>query len=496
MSAFRTILILVHRYLGIVLSLAFLLWFLSGFVIIYTGGMPQISEAERLQRLPTIDLAAVEVSVAQAQAIAATETLPTLTTVMGAPAYRFDRSATVFADSGRLLTTSQVGSQQIAADYLGIDVQAVHRLGTIEEVDQWTIGLRSALPMEKFAADDGQRSEIYVSRARAQVLLHTTSQDRLLAWLGAIPHWFYIVPLRRDAALWTSVVVWTASLATTMALMGLVLLAWRLRWRRLPNLAAALTDKGIMRWHTLTGMLFGVFVITWAFSGLLSMEPYRWNRETGLALDMTRYRSEVASAAQFDSVFSAQQWAALQLAVGGSDIKELHFRTLFGEPYLEAAVSSSRSPWGHELARLAVDANFTDLDLIDPEQVVTRLAYSVDAELAGFEVLDRYDNYYYGRESHSRPAPPLPVLKARFGDPAQTIFYIDLNTGELVYRSHRWNRLERWLYRGLHSFDFGAFYRMRPLWDLVVILLLAGGLAVSVFGTVLGYRRLKGMGSG
>lgn len=495
MKALRSFLVLVHRYLGIALSLVFLLWFLSGFVILYTGGMPEISEAERLRRLPTLDLDQVEVSVAQAQAIAATGSLPILTTVMGAPAYRFSPSTTVFADDGNLLAAEQVSSQQIAADYLGVESQALRRLGTIEEIDQWTIGLRSALPLEKFTADDGQGSEIYVSRSRAQVLLHTTSSDRLLAWLGAIPHWFYIVPLRRDAALWTDVVVWTASLGTAMAIMGLVLLGWRLRWRRLPNISAALADKGLMRWHTLTGLLFGVFVITWAFSGLLSMEPYRWNRQSGLELDFASYRGAEADAGQFENIFSPQRLAELRLAVGPWEIKELDFRSWAGTAFLEVTVSSPQSPWAHDIVRLSPADNFPNLELMDSELLVSRLVAAVRAELAGFEILDQYDNYYYGRESQSESAPPLPVLKARFNDPAQTVFYIDLQTGDPVYRSHRWSRWERWLYQGLHSLDFSAFYRMRPLWDLVMILLLAGGLAVTVFGTVLGYRRLKSMGS-
>ena len=87
--------------------------------------------------------------------------------------------------------------------------------------------------------------------------------------------------------------------------------------------------------------------------------------------------------------------------------------------------------------------------------------------------------------------PPLPVLRARFDDPDRTTFYIDLASGDPVLRSHRWNRLERWLYSGLHSLDFSAFYRMRPLWDLVVILLLSGGTVLASLGTVLGYRRVR-----
>ena len=54
----------------------------------------------------------------------------------------------------------------------------------------------------------------------------------------------------------------------------------------------------------------------------------------------------------------------------------------------------------------------------------------------------------------------------------------------------KWSRLERWLYNGLHSLDFAFWYHQRPLWDIGVILLLLGGLGLSVFGLVVGVKRL------
>ena len=51
-------------------------------------------------------------------------------------------------------------------------------------------------------------------------------------------------------------------------------------------------------------------------------------------------------------------------------------------------------------------------------------------------------------------------------------------------------RLERWLFNGLHSLDFRFWYARRPLWDAGMILLLGAGLAGSAIGTWLGMRRL------
>ena len=58
--------------------------------------------------------------------------------------------------------------------------------------------------------------------------------------------------------------------------------------------------------------------------------------------------------------------------------------------------------------------------------------------------------------------------------------------------NHRLSRIERWLFSGLHSLDFGFWYDRRPFWDLGMILLSLGALATSAIGVVLGFRRLTG----
>jgi hypothetical protein len=56
---------------------------------------------------------------------------------------------------------------------------------------------------------------------------------------------------------------------------------------------------------------------------------------------------------------------------------------------------------------------------------------------------------------------------------------------------HRLQRVERWLYNGLHSLDFGFWYHRRPLWDIGMIVLSLGALATSTIGFALGLKRLR-----
>jgi len=104
MQTLRRALIFTHRYLGIPMSVLFVLWFVTGIAMIYVGGMPTLSAQARLEHLPALDLAAVRHTPAEAAAEAASGFgRVVLTTVLDRPAYRFASpygTATVFADTG------------------------------------------------------------------------------------------------------------------------------------------------------------------------------------------------------------------------------------------------------------------------------------------------------------------------------------------------------------------------------------------------------------
>lgn len=483
--------VFLHRYLGIALACFFLLWFLSGFVIIYTGGMPRLTEAERLTHLPTLELSRFELSVSEAQAVAATSTLPRFTTTMGRPAYVFSFGNIVFADTGERLDSSMVSSKQIVAEFLKIDDSEVDRVGEIDEPDQWTLQLRQRLPLQKYAVRDGLGSQVYVSNESASVVQHTTGKDRLLAWIGAIPHWLYFRSLRTNTSLWSETVIWISALGTFLALLGIFLLFMQLRWQRLPDLKKAIPHRGLMRWHYISGVFFGLVTTTWVFSGLLSMGPFSWAQIEAVDIDRELYfdyRNANLDTSSFDALNSQTEF---ELAVSDYEIKELKPQQMFDHAWLELIVSDVDSHWGHKIVRLDWD----DLSLrhgnFDVAGIVGQLELATGLEASNTQILHAYDNYYYDRESVDGPMRPLPVLRVEYDDPARTALYIDLQTAEPVYRSHRLNRAIRWLYNGFHSLDFGAFYRTRPMWDVVTILLLIGGTFVSLFGAILGYRRLR-----
>jgi len=102
-------------------------------------------------------------------------------------------------------------------------------------------------------------------------------------------------------------------------------------------------------------------------------------------------------------------------------------------------------------------------------------------------LLDDYDSYYYSRRRQTA----LPVLRVKFDDPMRTWVYVDTHTSSIVAQIHKYSRIERWLYNGLHSFDLPFLYVRRPLWDIVVLVLSAGGIALTITTMLPAWRRLR-----
>ena len=95
MSFLRKLLILAHRYLGIVLSVLAVIWFATGIVMMYAGGMPQLTAQMRRDRLPDLDLSRVQLSPAEAAAAAIASTDSSAVGPDGRHVPRFDRALAI-----------------------------------------------------------------------------------------------------------------------------------------------------------------------------------------------------------------------------------------------------------------------------------------------------------------------------------------------------------------------------------------------------------------
>lgn len=497
----KRLLILSHRYLGIPLSLLAIMWFTTGIAMLWVGGMPRMTPALRLERMPDLDLSKVTLSPAQAAEIAGGGSRAQLFTVLDRPAYRIS-GATVFADTGEFMDEIPVReAKRVAARFAQVPDDRVTFVNTLKsKSDQWTLEQRRNLPLHHFRVDDGQGTELYVRAETAEVTALTTSKSRAYAWISTIPHFLYFEALRNNQPLWYRIVVWTSGGVCVLAILGMILGFTQWRKTRPFNLRKAIPYAGWMRWHYVTGVVFGVFTLTWAFSGMLSMEPFEWTNSVAL---------EIPDEALTGGPLELERFAKMEAAtwdgvLGGRTIKEVEFARIQDAHYYVVRQTPLAETDAQKRERLhqpyyivgtaerdrvivAADTLQVRAEPFSAASISERLARAVpDAKVIETTVLDEYDSYYYSRGRQT----PLPVVRVKFDDPAQTWVYVEPGRGQVLSAITRLSRIERWAYNGLHSLDFSFWYNRRPLWDAGMITLLLGGLATSVFGFVMGVKRL------
>jgi hypothetical protein len=242
---------------------------------------------------------------------------------------------------------------------------------------------------------------------------------------------------------------------------------------RLAGSPARLPYRGQKLWHAVLGLVFGVTAATWAFSGMLSMDPFGDRPRP----EPLRILNSNVPLVAFDSKHPRSALEQLQ----DHDVKELELASFAGESVYIATLADGDT----RVVPVAGEPR-PGFDRQRIGEIVGAAAHEKGGS-AEITVLDRYDRYYLDR----RGARPLPVLLARLNDAGGTRYYIDPKTARVVgsYSAKGWTA--RWLYHGLHSLDFPWLYNHRPAWDVVVIALMVAGIALSTTSVVLAWRVLR-----
>jgi hypothetical protein len=506
----RRILVYTHRWLGIAGSLLFVAWFVSGIVMMYAR-MPRLSAEERLMRAPGLDLSSAILEPADAARLHSrpAERLR-VGNQDGRPVYRlFDGRmwTTVHADTGSLLGgLSRQSALRIATVFVPEHASTLEHHGRLTEPDQWSLQIRSLLPAHIVRVGDPEDTYLYVSEPLGEVVMKTTREGRVWGYLGAVVHWLYFTPIRRHSDLWVELIIWTSLAGCVMCLFGLAWGVWRyspMSRYRLRRVFSHSPYAGMMWWHQYAGLVFGLVTLTWIFSGLLSMNPWDWSPSTSPSIQQRRAVSGGPLA--IDRMTLTQLRTAAELLGNSFPLKEIEIVRYRGELYAEAYVPLS----AEKLADIAlgdpgavvaarVDLKHRLVSLAHPERGLFEefdrfsLAAAAHDAMPGVAIadavwLDRYDAYYYDRHG----ALTLPVLRVRYADAVGTWLYLDPKRGEILRKEERLSRLNRWLYHGLHSLDFPWLYQQRPLWDVVVIGLTIGGIALSLTSAPQALRRLR-----
>lgn len=497
-------LFLAHRWLGLVGCVLVVLWFASGLVMMYVP-YPELLQSERLARAAPIETDQVLITPAQA----------VLAARAGAP-----------AESGvQRLRLIQVGAQAVYAvrlgdaGWVGIDAASAQRLHVTAALvssvgerfagvealhaaptgpDQWSMqsGLDPHRPLWAVRMADG--GVHYLSGRTGEVLRDTSLTERGWNWVGSVVHWVYPTVLRREARLWHWVVVVLSSYALVVALLGTMIGLLRWRWRDRERRSPY---AGWLRWHHLLGLGCAVFTLAWLASGLLSMNPGDVFSDRSIAADEARawrggslddpsVRRALAAPLPpqrdqaLGSAVELEWWPDGEREVGDA---ARGLRADAGVRVEARYGPSSQRLWRRDAAAAAWSAH--DVAASEIARRVGRLvAVSASAPAVSIERLAADDLYHYGR---FEAAPP--IWRVQLADAVATWLHVDARSGELLARLDRSNRVQRWTYHGLHSWDFAVLLDHRPLWDLLMLPALGLGLMFSLTSVIVAAQRIAAM---
>jgi hypothetical protein len=443
---------------------------------------PSLAAGERLDRASEVEASLVRLTPADA-ILASANAQPIdrirLIARLGRPLYvvqpRGRAVSAVWADSGSSAEVQRREEvQQIASRFSGA---GIHRIDGPLDFDQWVVhqAFDWARPYFRVHIDDEQRTVIYVSQRSGEVLQRTTGTERKWNYVGAVAHWIYPTVLRRHWAAWDQVVWWLSLAGIAVVTIGIWLGIDRMLIALRTKRAKITLYRGWMKWHHILGLCASVVVLTWIFSGWLSMDHGRiFPMPDATAQQVDRFRGI--------SLREAAQKIGIGFIRELGSFRELDIKAIADTPLAIVLSRQNERIYAVDSGQRLVGASIPP-SLI---QAGVQNAWS-DAKVqhTGHVTVD--DNFRKVRQSKL----PESTIRVQLDDSRDTWVHVDAASGEIVSVMDRSRRVYRWLYHGLHSLDFPGLVNRRPMWDVVMLSLLTLGFSFSVTGAFLGARRLK-----
>ncbi|MCQ8106265.1 peptidase, partial [Methylomonas sp. SURF-2] len=386
------------------------------------------------------------------------------------------------AIDGSIVNVSPEQALRIAEHWYQAEQTGVSGLTYLETVDNPVIlrNQNALRPFHRIANFSG--GELLISARTGEVLHASTRMDRALYYAGNWIHLFKPLEALGLGEIRHDVQLWSGAAATIACVTGLIIgwLRWRPGFGGKPTYSQGRTQpyrEFWFKWHFWTGLLGGTVALGWALSGFIDTNPGKlFSAGNPDRAELSRFQGDGLPDVMRD-------WRPEPLApIEGSDIVELNWRRLSDEAVL---VAHGRD--GRRLPQ-SVDGAATSFSKPALMAAVQRLVK--DAEIVGQEILTDYDSYYYPRHHQGSVEKPLPVVTVQLADEGATRVYMDPLDGRVLARLDDSRRVYRWLYSGLHHWDFGWLY-YRPIWDAWMLTWVGFGLVLGVSSVVIGWKRLK-----
>jgi hypothetical protein len=466
-------LVLLHRWLGIGFCLLFAMWFASGIVMHFVP-FPSLSDAQRFAGSLPIDPSQVRHGPDEAVAASHVSKARLMRLIQRAdgPVYIVSGSVRAAAVRATDLFDASVKSEQLAlaiaqahAHQRGLDT-AHAVLAGVADYDQWSVpnGFDKYRPLYRIALNDTPGTELYVSSTTGEVVLAITRHERVWNYVGSVAHWIYPTILRSNAAAWSKT-VWTLSLVALIAavsgvVLGIIGLQVSRRGLQTPF-------RGWHAWHHVLGLFSATFVLSFIFSGWLSMD-------SGLLFSSGRLSpAETAGMAQ------TPDWGVLardQHPVS-AQAREVEWFVLGQRLYRRERTGAN----AQSIVALNPAAGISHPFLTAGE--IDLLVRQIASGCAAPVVVASDDKY-----PETSALLDAPVYRSVCGD----VWYdLDGATGALIERLDPSRRSYRWLYAGLHTLNFPALTVRPVLRSVLIVGLCTIGFLFSITGAVIGWRRLR-----
>lgn len=477
MKGFNKYLIQIHNISGSLLSLMFVVWFISGIVLIFDG-FPHASRKDRFLHLAEFKKQDFEELQAPPTSFKGKVSLELCD---GKAVYRVKsgKKAQKTYDAKSLEPINffdEEHAKTISASFNGYPVKDLEKIGELDDWMPWSY-YKPLLPFYKCRMSDPAHTILYVSEKTGEIVQETNRRSRWSARFGAIPHWIYFKKLRLAKDTWRFVIIILASLGILMSVTGIYTGLVRLRKRK---------EKGISpykrfwyKWHHLTGFFFGLFVFTFILSGLVSVTSIpdwmvgvnskekidiEWNQK----LDLSGHKNTLPK----------EIFAALKNKEG---VRKIEWKTVLNTPQFRVYYDDYQKSEIYTLedGKVILLKKFSLADIKQQsEKKFKNTLFSVVEQ-------QNYDNYYSGSAMYYLPQM---AYKIEIDDVAKTWLYIDPASGERVKKLNKNSRLRRWLYRFFHTLDLAILKQYDTLRKTILILLSLVGLAVSITGLMLSFK--------
>ena len=477
MKKLKTSIYSLHRVVGTIVCLFLTMWFISGLVLIYHP-FPDVSTSlknehmdvlpDSLRNIESIilqlsitkkEIKNIEIKEIQDQVLFLVKTKDSLYTVS-------EKSN----EAIKPITKESI--YDIARRWVDAPIS---KIDTLYEREIWIMYSRyeKEMPIYKIYFDDDLKHQLYISSKTGEVQQFTNKDERFWAWIGSIPHKFYIPALRKNTDVWiwslTAGGIFVMIAALSGLFYGTSILIKRYKKRR--KLGSPY-KKIWLKWHYIFGLVFGIFIITFGFSGAMALQKIpQWvikihgdyrvsdTKLRGKSLPINDYKLDYRRLKETYPEIKSIRWS--------------HFRDI---PVYDI-VSGDK--------KISIDASSTEVKLLqlstsDIEKAIMKLYTDLPFSIS---LIDKYEEYYLSRTKEL----PLPAYRVEIDNEDKSCFYINPLNGEFKY-VNRANRAKKWVFSGLHYLNIKYLIEKPLLWTILIWTLCIGGSVVSLSGIYLAFR--------